>query len=244
MAAAIAGQIAGDVLGAGLGFLGQRSANKTNIRLQREQQAWEERMSNTAMVRRVDDLKAAGLNPMLAIGGPGASTPSVPPARVESATRDAAQILGGTASRLAQMTNLKAQTQNLQSVTLLNAANARKAAVEADNMEKFGPNNALNDARIKELMFHTARAELYKKEDEASIKELERAFNAATLDDIISATKSEAEAKRLGLSALRNVSTIQGSPMGLLLQIVQQLMGVGTSAADIYSTVRRKGVRR
>jgi hypothetical protein len=65
-------------LGAGLlGFIGQDATNSANQAASQEQMDFQERMSNTAYQRQVQDMEVAGLNPMLAyVKGGGASTPS------------------------------------------------------------------------------------------------------------------------------------------------------------------------
>lgn len=63
------------LLGAVIGGVGQHAANQANIKVAREQMAFQERMSNTAVQRRMHDLEASGINPILA-GQYDASSPA------------------------------------------------------------------------------------------------------------------------------------------------------------------------
>lgn len=82
----------GALIGAGIGSsfdesTSAKEANAMNIGLARENREWQERMSNTAHQREVEDLREAGLNPILSAKYGGASTPPGAQAYVENALK-------------------------------------------------------------------------------------------------------------------------------------------------------------
>jgi len=107
------GSALGSVVGGLWSAKGQRDANNQQIALSREQMSFQERMSNTAVTRRMADLERAGINPILA-GQYDASTPagamagvsSVGGAGVEGAQKGAASALSA-----AQISTTRAQAK-------------------------------------------------------------------------------------------------------------------------------------
>lgn len=190
------------------GHHSQSATNRQNLRIAREQMAFQERMSGSEIQRRMRDAELAGVNPVFALGASGASSGSGASATMENPA-DAAIRAGQAAMAMRQAA---AQLQLTQQQTRGAAALADTQAIESN----------IRASTMREEM-HSRRAGF-----ERSLMESGQAVGAA--EQLLAALKARAgkdvsEAESARIKALSDALK-SGVPSEILKAVQRELGGV------------------
>lgn len=204
---------AASVIGGMLSKEGQEDANVQNVELGREQMAFQERMSNTQYQRAVADMRAAGLNPLLAYQQGGSGTPAGSMPRVENAMGAAVSSAASGfqasmgAQQMAANTELtRAQAEKVKSETMAQDLNSARLASEIAAMRaQANRHNVESDKTFHENLGHDmymdlASAELQERQGRASVSAAQGARESGSWEADVRRRKAEARAAELGLS--------------------------------------------
>lgn len=204
----------------GANLLGGYMTNQANSAEASANRNWQAMMSNTAHQREVQDLRAAGLNPILSALGNGASTPSGGMATMQNPVE-------GAISSAQQARQLNSQLELNQKEGEVKDA-TKKATIA--NTIATETNNRLTHSTMP-FLIQKAKAEAESAQTEADWKERNMWINAIT-----SGVSSAAQVVGAGALLKNSLRTVPEFPIPSQRKIKmrQNAPATGKEAADVY----------
>lgn len=184
-----------------LGFTGQERANRQNRETAREQMAFQERMSSTAVQRSVDDYRKAGLNPALAYD------------------RSASSPTGASATMGDSITNLVSSAQSARQLGEAIKQSKMDLAVKAQTMATNAATQLREEAHAKNIDQQTRLSEALQPH---TLKQAEAAANLQTL--LQPGARNQADFENMIAEKLRGGGT-SAKAIGAVIQALRNLLG-------------------
>ena len=207
-------QAAGSLVGSLIDAHSAKDAQAAAAEASNQQMLFQERMSNTAYQRQVEDLKAAGINPMLVSKLGGASSP--PGAQPSIIVPQ----LGSSFSKFASGLSSAAQAEQLDIQGGLTKAQTKQVEAATDKIREEIKNIPTEGERLRQAVFQLAAQENLYRQQSYTEQERQRML-AQTVKKLIEETKViSAEA-----SAIESLDNL-GREYGQLKPLIDTIIGV------------------